>query len=234
MGTSQGNGIKFEKSDKKGMIDADAMMLFLPKAKKAICEINLPNGYGSGFFCKIPYTEDNNQLIPALITCNHVLSKDIIKANNINIILNGQTKTLSLNQRKIWNDEIIDFTCIEIKEKEDNIYTFFNLDDNVFTNELYLNQNVIIYGINNNKNGSKLVFSNGIINKSYGCNFEYTCNTDSGCSGGCIVNQTDNCVIGIHQGEITGNKNVVNAGIFLRDIIKYIKENKNAFLSNVN
>ena len=234
MGTSQGNGIKFQKSDAKGMIDGDAMMLFLPKAKKAICEIKLPNGFGSGFFCKIPYTEDNNHLIPALITCNHVLSKDLIKTNNINIILNGQTKTLSLNQRKIWTDEIIDFTCIEIKEKEDNIYTFFNLDDNVFTNELYLNQNVIIYGINNNKIGSKLVFSNGIINKSYGCNFEYTCNTDSGCSGGCIVNQTDNCVIGIHQGEITGNKNVVNAGIFIRDIIKYIKENKNAFVSNVN
>ena len=236
MDTSQGNGIKFQKSDAKGMIDGDAMMYYLQKAKKAICEINLPNGYGSGFFCKIPYTEDNNQLIPALITCNHVLSKDLIKTNNINIILNGQTKTLSLNQRKIWTDEIIDFTCIEIKEKEDNIYTFINLDDNVFTNELYLNQNVIIYGINNNKIGSKLVFSNGIINKSYGCNFEYTCNTYPGCSGGCIVNQYNNCAIGIHKGEIKrrGNKNVVNVGIFIRDIIKYIKENKNAFLSNVN
>ena len=140
MDTSKGYGIKFQKSDAKGMIDGDAMMYYLQKAKKAICEINLPNGYGSGFFCKIPYTEDNNHFIPALITCNHVLSKDLIKSNNINIILNGQTKTLSLNQRKIWTDEIIDFTCIEIKEKEDNIYTFFNLDDNVFTNELYLNQ----------------------------------------------------------------------------------------------
>ena len=236
MDTSQGYDIKFQKSDAKGMIDGDAMILFLTKAKKAICEINLPNGYGSGFFCKIPYTEDNNQLIPALITCNHVLSKDLIKTNNINIILNGQTKTLSLNKRKIWTDEKIDFTCIEIKEKEDNIYTFFNLDDNVFTNELYLNQNVIIYGINKNKIGSKLVFSNGIINKSYDCNFEYTCNTDSGCSGGCIVNQTYNSVIGIHQGEKkgTGNKNAVNLGIFIRDIIKYIKENKNVLVSNVN
>ena len=87
MDTSKGYGIKFQKSDAKGMIDGDAMMYYLQKAKKAICEINLPNGYGSGFFCKIPYTEDNNQLIPALITCNHVLSKDLIKTNNINIIL---------------------------------------------------------------------------------------------------------------------------------------------------
>ena len=236
MDTSQGYDIKHQKSDAKGMIDGDTIMYFLQKAKKAICEINLPNGYGSGFFCKIPYTEDNNHFIPALITCNHVLSKDLIKANNINIILNGQTKTLSLNQRKIWTDEIIDFTCIEIKEKEDNIYTFFNLDDNVFTNELYLNQNVIIYGINNNKIESKLVFSNGIIKNSKGCKFAYTCNTYPGCSGGCIVNKYDNCVIGLHEGEIkgTGNKNAVNAGIFIRDIIKYIKEYNYAFCSTVN
>ncbi len=233
---SKGLCIKLQNSDEKGMVDGDALIYFLQKAKKSICEISLTKGFGSGFFCKIPYTEDNNQLIPALITCNHVISKDLIKTNSINIILNGQTKTLSLSQRKIWTDKKIDFTCIEIKEKEDNIYSFFKLDDNVFTNELYLNQNVLIYGINNNKIGSKLVFSNGIIKNSKDYNFAYTCNTCPGCSGGCIVNQYDNCVIGIHKGKIegTGNKNVVNAGIFIRDVLKYIKENKNAFLSNVN
>ena len=230
MGTSQGNGIKFQKSDAKGMIDGDAMMLFLQKAKKAFCEINLPKGYGSGFFCKIPYTEDNNQFIPALITCNHVLSKDLIKINNINIILNGQPKTISLNQRKIWTDEKIDFTCIEIKEKEDNIYTFFNLDDNIFTNEFYLTANVIIYGMQNS-----LVFSNGIIKYNKDGIILYTCNTYPGCSGGCIVNQFNNCVIGIHKGEIieTGNQNALNAGIFIREVIKYIKEHKNGLLLNV-
>ena len=54
-------------------------------------------------------------------------------------------------------------------------------------------------------------------------------------AGGCIVNQYNNCIIGIHQGELkTGNKNIVNTGIFIRDIIKYIKEHKNISLSNVN
>ena len=206
MGICLDYNIKLEKADEKGMVEGDSMIYFLQKAKSSICEIKL--------------------------------SKDLIKANNINIILNGQTKTLSLNQRKIWTDEIIDFTCIEIKEKEDNIYTFFNLDDNVFTNELYLNQNVIIYGIKDNKIESKLVFSNGKIKNSKNKDnyFAYTCNTYPGCSGGCIVNQYDNCVIGIHKGEIkgTGNKNAVNAGIFIRDIIKYIKENKYAFCSTVN
>jgi hypothetical protein len=221
---------KLEKADEKGMINGESMKYFLEKAQSSICKINLTKGFGSGFFCKIPYTEDNNHLIPVLITCNHVLSKDLIKKNNINIILNGQDKTISLNQRKIWTDEKIDFTCIEIKEKEDNIYTFFNLDDNIFTNEFYLTANVIIYGMQNS-----LVFSNGIIKNNKDGIILYTCNTYPGCSGGCIVNQFNNCVIGIHKGEIieSGNQNALNAGIFIREVIKYIKEHKNGLLLNV-
>ena len=223
-----------EIADEKGMVDGESMIYYLKKAKCSVCKINLTEGFGSGFFCKIPYTEDNNHLIPVLITCNHVLSKDLIKKNNINIILNGQDKTISLNQRKIWTDEKIDFTCIEIKEKEDNIYTFFNLDDNVFTNELSLNQNVIMYGIQNTKIG-KLKFSYGKIKYIKDSNFAHNCNTYPGCSGGCIVNQYNNCVIGIHKGEIieTGNQNALNAGIFIREVIKYIKEHKNGLLLNV-
>ena len=45
------------------------------EAKKAICIIHLSKGFGSGFLCKIPYTENNNILLPVLITNNHVLSK---------------------------------------------------------------------------------------------------------------------------------------------------------------
>ena len=236
MGICQGNNknhIKLQNSDEKGMVDGNAMIYFLQKAKRSICQINLEKGFGSGFFCKIPYNEDNNHLIPVLITCNHVLSKYLIKKNSINIILDGQTKIISLKQRKIWTDEKIDFTCIEIKEKQDKINSFFNLDDNVFTNDNYLNQNVIVYGIN--KNGRKLAFSNGKIKNIKDCNFAYTCNTYSGCSGGCIVNQYNNCVIGIHLGEIeTGKENAVNIGIFIRDVIKYIREHKNGSLSNVN
>ena len=227
----QGYNIKLEKADEKGMVDGESMIDYLQKAKCSICEIKLPKGFGSGFFCKIPYTEDNNHLIPALITCNHVLSKDLIKKSNINIILDGQNKTISLNQRKIWTDEKIDFTCIEIKEKEDNIYSFFNLDDNIFNNEYYLNKKVFIYAINRTQNGRNLVFSKGIIKNSKDSSFAYTCNTYPGCSGGCIVNPYNNCVIGIHKGEI--KKSVLNAGLFITEVLKYIKEHKNGLLLNV-
>ena len=220
--------IRLENSDEKGIVEADAMIYYLQKAKNSICEIQLKDGFGTGFFCKIPYTDDNNHFIACLITCNHVLSKDLIKENNINIIIDGQTKTIPLNQRRIWTDEIIDFTCIEIKENEDNIDNYFYLDDNVFkkncSNECYLNQKVFIYGINKIKHEKKLAFSNGIIKSTKNSFFSYNCNTFPGCSGGCIVNQFNNCVIGIHKGKKeTGNKNVVNVGIFIRDVIKFIK-----------
>ena len=145
------SNIKLEKSDEKGMLNANALMNYLPKALKAICEIKLPNGFGSGFFCKIPISENNNILLPVLLTNNHVLSKDLINSKDyIEININGENKTISLKERNKWTDEKIDFTCIEIKE-EDNIHTFYNLDDNILdknnSNEYYLNQNVLIFAI---------------------------------------------------------------------------------------
>ena len=230
MSKFQGFDIKLEKSDDKGMINAIAIKDYITKAENAVCEICLPDGFGSGFFCQIPYTQNNNLLLPVLITNNHVLSKDILLNNNdITIKINGKTKVISLKQRKIWTDEKMDCTCIEIKEKEDNIHTFFNLDDNALknncSNDNYLNKNVLIFGIN--KNDKQLAFSNGVIKINEDSFFAYTCNTYPGCSGGCIVNQFNNNIIGIHRGEIkTGNQNAVNAGIYINHVINNIKQFK--------
>ena len=218
--------IKKEKSDEKGMLNVNAIFEFSSKAKKAICEIKIPNGFGSGFFCRIPYTDNNNLLLPVLITCNHVLNKDLINSKDIKIILNGESKTISLAQRKKWTDQDLDFTCIEIKEKEDNIKTFFSLDDYALeedcSNWVYLEKKVLIFAIN--KTDRQIGLSNGLIKKCDGHYFSYNCNTYPGCSGGCIVNQANNNVIGIHNGE--NKKDGLNVGIFIREIIKYIKDNK--------
>ena len=234
----EGYNIKLENSDEKGMINGKEIIAFVNKAMEAVCEINLPKGFGSGFFCKIPYTENNNHLLPVLVTNNHVLSRDLINSNNdIKITLNGKNKTIPLKQRKIWTDEKMDFTCIEIKEKEDNIDTFYNLDDNILknnlSNEYYLNKNVLIFAIN--KENKQIGFSNGLIKRCKDNFFDYTCNTYEGCSGGCIVNQSNNSVIGIHRGGIdTNNKNEVNEGIFISNVIKYIKKSEGNLISNVN
>ena len=227
--------IKLEKSDEKGMINGKAIVNYLNKAIKAVCEIKLPNGFGSGFFCKIPLLENNNVLFPVLITNNHVLTRELLNYKDfIKITLDTETKDISLNQRKIWTDEKIDFTCIEIKE-EDKIHTFFNLDDNVLdinhSNKDHLNQNVIIFGIN--KNDNQIGFSNGIIKKNVeDYAFFYTCNTYPGCSGGCIVNQFNNNVIGIHKGEVViKNEKPVNSGLYIRNVINCIKYSKESLLN---
>jgi len=224
-----GYNFKLEASDEKGMINGIAMIDYLQKAKNAVCQICVSdNKFGSGFFCKIPYTKDNNLLLPVLITNNHVLSKDSLE-NDIKIKINGETKIISLKGRKKWTNVEIDYTCIEIKEEEDKIYTFFNLDDNVldknYSNANYLNHNVLIYAIN--KDNKLMGFSNGIIKQNKDPFFAYTCNTYPGCSGGCIVNQFNNNVIGIHRGEIiTEKEKEINGGIYINNIINSIKQSK--------
>ena len=232
--------IQLEKSDEKGMLDLQSIKHCLAKAEKAICKIKLSKGYGTGFFCKIPFTEDFNHLLPVLISCNHILSKDIIESENyIEIIVEEEKKSISLkDQRKKWTSEDMDFTIIEILNN-DNIDEFFYLDDNVFkknySNNIYLDNNVIIFGINKNE---KPGFSNGKIKKIRDFSFAYNCNTYPGCSGGCIVNQINNCVIGIHRGEIkTKNNKAINAGIFIWNAINYIinkKDTKELIISPLN
>ena len=237
MSKLSGNDIKFQSSDEKEMINGKAMLYFLPKAIKAVCEICIStNKFGSGFFCKIPYTQNNNLLLPVLITNNHVLSKNELESD-LKIKINGETKVISLKGRKKWTDKTIDFTCIEIKEEEDNIHTFFNLDDNVldknYSNDCYLNHHVIIFAIN--RKDKQIGFSNGVIKKNEESFFEYTCNTFPGCSGGCIVNQINNNIIGIHRAEIkTSNKKAVNEGIYINNVINYIKQSKEKISEKVN
>lgn len=219
------------------MLDAKVIMDYLPKAIKAICKINLSPGFGSGFFCRIPFTENNNNLfLPALITNNHVISADFINSkNDIQIEINGETKQISLKERKIWTDEKMDFTCIQIK-KEDNIHTFYNLDDNALeendSNDYYLKKNVLIFAIN--KNNMNVGFSNGLIKHNNNGFFFYTCNTYPGCSGGCVVNGYNNSVIGIHRGECKIEENkYINQGIYIWNVIKYIKDSKESLLLSV-
>ena len=238
MRKTKGFKYKPEKADEKGMIDANEMEFNLPKIKNAVCEINMPNsGLGSGFFCKIPYTDNKNLLIPALITCSHVIPKKLIEYyQNIILFIGNEFKIIPLKQRKIWINETIDYTCIEIKEEEDNIHTFLDLDDNIFnenySNEYYLNQEVLLFAMNKLKNEKRLVFSNGKIKNNKNYDFTYTCNTYSGCSGGCIVNQNNYRVIGIHKGGMV--KFALNVGVFIMDVIKDIIASKNSILPNVN
>ena len=85
------DNIKNESSDEKGALDAEAIEEFTSKAKKCTCKILLESGYGSGFFCRIPFGK--TQLINVLITCNHVLNQKILlSSQSIKIEINKKIK----------------------------------------------------------------------------------------------------------------------------------------------
>ena len=95
-----------------------------------ICKIHKKTEYGTGFFIKINY---KSNLIPVLITNNHVLSKEDFKFNeSITISLNNEKECKQLkidDSRLYFTDNERDITIIEIKEEIDNINNFLELDD---------------------------------------------------------------------------------------------------------
>ena len=44
--------------------------------KKNVCKIKIGNEQSTGFFCKIPFPDENN-LLPVFITNNHVINKKL-------------------------------------------------------------------------------------------------------------------------------------------------------------
>ena len=147
--------IKPEVSNKKGAEDDEAMYQYIEKARNATCQILLKDGnYGSGFFCRIPYTKNDNLLLNVLLTCEHVLNQNIIFSNNeIKIKVCDTVKNISLKNRKKWSNKKMDYTCIEILE-EDEINDFYHIDDIIlnknYNNEININNkmnNIYIFAI---------------------------------------------------------------------------------------
>ena len=120
--------------------------------EKDICKLNIGTAQGTGFFCKIPFPDENNRL-PVLITNNHIINKDKIKKKDEKIKLDIKEETdlkdIELNNRLKYTNEDYDTTIIEIKEK-DNIKTFLQLDDiimndilnNINKNKEYINKTI--------------------------------------------------------------------------------------------
>ena len=54
--------------------------------EKNICKIKLGNIQGTGFFCKIPFSNKDN-LLPIFITNNHAINQEILNEDNKNIYI---------------------------------------------------------------------------------------------------------------------------------------------------
>ena len=88
---------------------------------KSICKIKIANIRGSGFLIKLKKMNNN---FYCLITCEHVISKDIINAKRtIEVLYDNQTKkiNIALDKAKRFIRDYkylnIDSTIIEILDK---------------------------------------------------------------------------------------------------------------------
>ena len=100
--------------------------IIMEQMQKNICKIMANDGSkGSGFFCRIPFPDNNNKLT-VLITNNHVF-KDLEKG--ITIEYNDRYIEIDLKNRKKYKSEKYDITIIEIKAAIDNIDDFLEIDE---------------------------------------------------------------------------------------------------------
>ena len=202
--------------------------IHVEKVEKSICEIVKDKGNGTGFFCKINYPNKKNELY-CLMTNYHIITKDmIINKENIRIKLNNKNIKISLDlYRRIWINEEIDFTCIELLN-EDNIIEIINtfeIDDNCYNLNCnideYDKRDIVIPSVGIKKD---IKLSQGIIqfikNEKYQKYFYHNCNIKSDFTGWPIILLNNLKIIGMHKGyEKNSNKNI---GIYFKEILENI------------
>ena len=203
----------------------------MEQMEKNICKIKIGDKQGTGFFCKIPFPDENNML-PVLITNNHIINDKLLNGENPTIPISSilfENKILNLKDRITYTNEEYDTTIIEIKET-DKIENYLEFDDYILddiinsenNNDIYIEKTLYIiqypeghlsvsYGILETINNDKKYY------------FYHKCSTKSGSSGSPILN-LNNKIIGIHS---IGRKNdKTNKGIFLNYPIKDFIESK--------
>ena len=182
--------------------------------KDYICKIS-GKIVGTGFFCKIKY-EDN--LIPVLMTNFHVIDDNYIKDHKqINIYINNNMKIIEISSDSlIYSSDRNKYDITIIKLNNDcGIKNYLEIEENIFRDnaeDLFKNESIYI-----------LHFPKGEeAHISYGCGIEkiheyeisHKCITDSGSSGGPILNKLNNKIIGIHRGCY--NRKNYNFGTLLK------------------
>lgn len=156
-----------------------------------------------------------------LITNNHVLNESDTKiGNNFTFSLKNDesnNKIIFDNKRKTYTNKEYDITIIELK-KNDGLsgYKFLEVDDDIFMdnpNNYYSNKTIYIIHY---PHGKKVEFSVGVIKIIFedGYSIAHLCSTETGSSGGPLINLLNHKVIGLHKGS-KENKNF-NLGTLLK------------------
>ena len=155
---------KFEKkiSGSGNPISLECLEHLIPKGKKCVCKIYY-KGFATGFFCKIPIGNSNDNYGYVLFTNNHVLDSHFFKSKKyIDIEYLSESKIIDWAEPKRFKycNEFMDFTIIQIFPK-DNIKDFFDLDDGLLNkNSFYNGKDICII---QHPEGKEISFSQGEI-----------------------------------------------------------------------
>ena len=221
--------------------------IILNQMKTSVCQIH-PGKFcarGTGFFCRIPYPDENN-LLTVLITNNHVINEECIeKEKEIVVSLckdkkkKEEIKKINISKnKKNFSNKDYDITIIEIKRGDEKIEHFLELHPNLMEDNCENTFNAkSIYAIGYPKSEqvkvSYGILKNKLEDKEY--DFNHLCSTELGSSGSPILFSENNKVIGIHKKAASSHQNY-NVGAFLKLAIigLYNKYNKKEIPKNNN
>ena len=187
---------------------------------------------GTGFFCQI--NDKNISFKKGLFTNNHVLNKYRIEINKeIELeYLNKMKKIKITKNRKVFTNENLDYTCIEIFDTDkifdkDKIKNIFRIDTEIFENKNNIIDKEIF--ILQYPNGDKLSQALGKILDIKDNEIKHSAATLIGSSGSPLIKRYNvNLVIGIHYGGdnkkyLKNNEFIYNYATPFDIIIKDIK-----------
>ena len=205
----------------------------LEQMKKCVCKI-YNTIQGTGFFIKIPY---RNTILPVIITNHHIISEnDILNNVMITIYVNNETngKNIKLGEgRLFYSSKELDVTIIEIKEKEDGIKNFLELDDKI-KDCLTMNTDDISLFLKNTYSTKSIYILNYpddkevVVSYAQSPQFEdnkihHKCSTNNGSSGSPILLSHNQKVIGVHYGCST-NSDFNKGVLIIYPIIEFNKK----------
>jgi len=219
-------------------------ILNLLKMEQSMCRINIERigeiGHGSGFFCEI---EGNFPIKYALFTNNHILNEASLEIGNTIKFKCFESKFLSYSNnivekkikltsdRKIFTNEKLDYSCIEIFES-DGINNFFKIEPHILSNQskngkIFKEKDIfILQFINENE----ISFSDGNIEKLIDNTIIHGASTENGSSGSPIIIRYKNnsYIIGLHKGSIKDeNGDLSNLATTFDSILENIKDQIN-------
>ena len=139
--------------DSPNIISYETTKTIIDQMEQNTFKINIGNLQGTGFFCEIPFPDENNTL-PVFITNNHIINEKLLYQENLIIeietIVDG-IKKFNLKDRMNYTNKDYDITIIEIKDSDD-LSNYLELDDKLVDdiinndnrNEIYINNTLYI------------------------------------------------------------------------------------------